>query len=298
MNQAYDLDLFEDKKLAESFICIICQEVPGLGEIVDHGKCGAIFCYHCITEWLKKKQVCPKCKEIFGKITLSKDHSKFLHNLICGLKIKCPNSCSWVGEFKDLGQHLINEEAKSKSYNCPYQIIGCEIIGTKDFIENHLIENTKEHLMKFQEYVKAKELEKLNEINKRKLAESKKEVIFPGTLTSTKILSRGSNPVVYLEICINNNYKGYLILHLFQNIVPKTVKNFLHFCNNDPPTKDVIKGTYRESLIHRIIPGFIIQGGDIINYDRTQGRSIYGGYFPDENFELKHDSEGDRKGVV
>ena len=48
---------------------------------------------------------------------------------------------------------------------------------------------------------------------------------------------------------------------------------------------------YRGSTFHRIIPGFIIQAGDITGNEHER-KSIYGESFPDENFTLKHTGPG------
>ena len=51
---------------------------------------------------------------------------------------------------------------------------------------------------------------------------------------------------------------------------------------------------YKGSIFHRIIPGFVMQGGDFTSHGRGDGQmSVYGPKFEDENFLVKHDSLGE-----
>ncbi|XP_072994116.1 peptidyl-prolyl cis-trans isomerase CYP21-1 [Typha latifolia] len=98
---------------------------------------------------------------------------------------------------------------------------------------------------------------------------------------------------VYLDVDIDGQHIGRIVIGLYGELVPKTVENFRALCTgengNGPNGKPL---HYKGTPFHRIISGFMIQGGDITYGDGRGKESIYGGTFPDENFIVKHSQAG------
>lgn len=97
-----------------------------------------------------------------------------------------------------------------------------------------------------------------------------------------------------MDISVDGEREGTITFELFADIVPKTAENFRALCTGEKGIGRTTKKPlhYKGSIFHRIIKGFIAQGGDFSKRDGTGGESIYGGRFADENFRLKHEGPG------
>jgi len=100
-----------------------------------------------------------------------------------------------------------------------------------------------------------------------------------------------SNPIVFLDIAIGGRPSGRIEITLRADVVPRTAENFRCLCTGEKSTT-TRKLWFKDSVFHRVIPSFMLQGGDFTRGNGTGGESIYGAKFPDENFALRHVGAG------
>ena len=101
-------------------------------------------------------------------------------------------------------------------------------------------------------------------------------------------------PVVFFDVCASTLPLGRIVIELFADVVPRTAENFRCLCTGE---RGLGKNTqkllhFKNTLFHRVIKGFMMQGGDFSAMNGTGGESIYGGKFADENLDLLHNAAG------
>ncbi|OUZ99092.1 Cyclophilin-like peptidyl-prolyl cis-trans isomerase domain [Macleaya cordata] len=102
---------------------------------------------------------------------------------------------------------------------------------------------------------------------------------------------------VFFDVEIDGKPAGRVVMGLFGKTVPKTAgtlasSNFFFVAGEKGIGKSGKALHFKGSKFHRIIPSFMIQGGDFTLGDGRGGESIYGEKFEDENFKLKHTGPG------
>ncbi|KAJ3746749.1 cyclophilin-like domain-containing protein [Lentinula detonsa] len=91
-----------------------------------------------------------------------------------------------------------------------------------------------------------------------------------------------AGPNVFFDVAIDGQHAGRIVFELYDHIVPKTARNFRELATGQHGFG------YAGSPFHRVIPEFMLQGGDFTRHDGMGGKSIYGSKFNDENFIMKH----------
>eukprot|EP00331_Platyophrya_macrostoma_P008834 CAMPEP_0176416148 /NCGR_PEP_ID=MMETSP0127-20121128/6192_1 /TAXON_ID=938130 /ORGANISM="Platyophrya macrostoma, Strain WH" /LENGTH=225 /DNA_ID=CAMNT_0017796205 /DNA_START=48 /DNA_END=725 /DNA_ORIENTATION=+ len=91
-----------------------------------------------------------------------------------------------------------------------------------------------------------------------------------------------TNPVVFMDVTVEGDHIGRISIELFHDTVPQATENFRSLCTGE---RGFARGplTYKGVPFHRIIPDFVVQGGDIVHRDGRGNESIYGYLFPNES---------------
>ncbi|KAI0293797.1 cyclophilin-like domain-containing protein [Russula brevipes] len=99
---------------------------------------------------------------------------------------------------------------------------------------------------------------------------------------------------VFMDFSVDGAPVGRVIFELFNDAAPKTSENFRALCTGEKGLSPLSDRPlyYKNSIIHRSIANFMIQGGDFTKRNGTGGESIYGGPFTDEDLTHPLDSEG------
>lgn len=94
-------------------------------------------------------------------------------------------------------------------------------------------------------------------------------------------------------MAIGDKAVGRMTFQLFHDVLPITCENFRALCTGETGLGYWMRPRwYKDSPFHRIVPGFMCQGGDFNFHNGGMGESIYGKHFRDEKFAFSHSQRG------
>ncbi|XP_034940187.1 peptidyl-prolyl cis-trans isomerase-like [Chelonus insularis] len=184
-------------------------------------------------------------------------------------------------ENRELLQRLnqiYRSKAKTDCWNTQIYEVSDRDKDGKKRNEERIIRENKELYQHLQQIRYGKpEMDSKNKINKK----LNKKNLIKNILTTNR-------PKCYFDLKVVETQQslGKIVMELYADILPKTCKNFLSFCEGYHGK------SYKNTPFHRIIRGYLCQGGDVTNFNGSGGTSIYGDSFEDENFHFKHTTCG------
>jgi len=94
---------------------------------------------------------------------------------------------------------------------------------------------------------------------------------------------------VWMDVQIGTAERRRVTFALYNDTMPRTSYNFRALCTGEKGLGRCGQPLhFRQTLVHRVVAGSLVEAGDIENYDGTGGESIYGPCFEDEGFETHH----------
>lgn len=103
-----------------------------------------------------------------------------------------------------------------------------------------------------------------------------------------------TNPLVFLDITVDGDVGGRVVLELFSDTNARAAENFRSLCTGERGVGRQGKKLHlKGSGFHRVVPGLLVQGGDFIHHDGSGGEAVFeGGSFEDHCFAHTHTREG------
>ncbi|KAL3781028.1 hypothetical protein HJC23_007924 [Cyclotella cryptica] len=117
----------------------------------------------------------------------------------------------------------------------------------------------------------------------------------------------GCGPKVFMDLSVGGKQVGRIVMQLYADKTPLAAENFRALCTGTTTDEcgavKNLRRTYAGNIFHRVVPGFVIQGGDITQMNGTGGTSIYPpsnpnygtdawGKFRDETPFMQHSKRG------